>query len=912
LISGFAAKTILLVGPGYSREDLKSLYAQGSNEGSGAESVLAGKSIFNLRGFAWEVLRLSGVESPEPASRMLRQDYLRLVLGHPAIAPRFEEMTRLKRQPGFWESLDTALESVRMTALHEHERSVQLERVGAWPVTGVRAELLALNQLWSDWLEASGRLDDPGALIKASQILSSQGLPSELAGDEAGGTLEWFGSSDLETVEQNFLEELSRVSPVIRRPHLEREWDGTEFRRMRWHTIEDSAEHLGDRLFELLESGTRPSSIVVLIPDSDRSVRTALSRVLKERGISELDPRDPLEVALSERIKNLIAWMRLGASGFERSQLLGWLSVRLASALSSSQAASCFQKIHHRLSELGVRKGWHGIQPLLPEAVARDLLILEQSLGKPGGLLFSEVQELHRFFAHQARIHLRDMDGVFNALQSDLLALDQEQVRLSLAEWAERLEARLKKAALPVPQLRPSTGIRVVRMSQFNPGFSDLTLFVLGCPAHWLSEAQLGDLYFRRRERELLSTDFVIRSSHSVRQSRLAALKSWAAGARQIHWLEHQFEIDGSEHEEAVSVLKEVSSRFEIQVEDWGAHPRTVLSYALVSEARSRQVTLPALRPSTQTGRIEFTATELEHISKCPFMGVVFSRWKARSPEDPDLELWPTTSGVLLHSAVETLVRKIELDPDAVRQAPEVAARLAFQEAFRAVSENGQLRGWVRSPQLALQIERRAVMLLRAFLEKEFEFRDRAKTRLFAAEDQAQLRWEFQEQGLEFAIRGKADRIDECLSSSQNGLWVIDYKSGRQDLRGVDIREKGYRLQLAFYAVAAQAQLQRPVLGVQLVELTREARRSVGLFPKALNGKQPGSLTQVRSNNPSLFEGEPSELWTELEQKIRNTAFDFSSGKGDALPVMGERECDRCRAREVCGQSRREWVEGQA
>jgi RecB family exonuclease len=203
-------------------------------------------------------------------------------------------------------------------------------------------------------------------------------------------------------------------------------------------------------------------------------------------------------------------------------------------------------------------------------------------------------------------------------------------------------------------------------------------------------------------------------------------------------------------------------------------------------------------------------------------------------------------------------------------------------------------------------------MLLRAFLEKEFEFRDRAKTRLFAAEDQAQLRWEFQEQGLEFAIRGKADRIDECLSSSQNGLWVIDYKSGRQDLRGVDIREKGYRLQLAFYAVAAQAQLQRPVLGVQLVELTREARRSVGLFPKALNGKQPGSLTQVRSNNPSLFEGEPSELWTELEQKIRNTAFDFSSGKGDALPVMGERECDRCRAREVCGQSRREWVEGQA
>jgi hypothetical protein len=102
------------------------------------------------------------------------------------------------------------------------------------------------------------------------------------------------------------------------------------------------------------------------------------------------------------------------------------------------------------------------------------------------------------------------------------------------------------------------------------------------------------------------------------------------------------------------------------------------------------------------------------------------------------------------------------------------------------------------------------------------------------------------------------------------------------------------------------------VLGVQFIELTREARRSVGLFPKQWNGKEKGSLTAVRANHSSLFDVSPDELWPELENHIRTKVSEFESGISDANPVIGAKECDRCRARGVCGQTRREWVEGES
>jgi hypothetical protein len=123
--------------------------------------------------------------------------------------------------------------------------------------------------------------------------------------------------------------------------------------------------------------------------------------------------------------------------------------------------------------------------------------------------------------------------------------------------------------------------------------------------------------------------------------------------------------------------------------------------------------------------------------------------------------------------------------------------------------------------------------------------------------------------------------------------------------------ELGYRLQLPFYALAVWRKTGKPVLGFQFVELNRKAGRSSGVFFKPYNGKEPGKITNARSNSKSLFAGSPEETWVKFEKLIVYHAQGLISGRFEAHPKKKEKECRACSMSDLCGLRRLQDAQGE-
>ena len=147
---------------------------------------------------------------------------------------------------------------------------------------------------------------------------------------------------------------------------------------------------------------------------------------------------------------------------------------------------------------------------------------------------------------------------------------------------------------------------------------------------------------------------------------------------------------------------------------------------------------------------------------------------------------------------------------------------------------------------------------------------------------------------------GTPDRID----LHEQGLFILDYKTSSQLPHGQEMIQ-GYRLQLPFYALAAEKRFEKPVLGVQFVELNSRASRTSGMFFKSWNGKEPGKITQVRSNSKSLLADEPAAAWSQVKEHVENHAQRYLKGEFAARPKRGERECSTCQVTDLCGYRRR-------
>jgi RecB family exonuclease len=894
--SGLAPRVLLVTGAGFQRELIKDAIIA-------RVGAVAGKWILSPEQLALEILRNAGA-APTLISPAGRQEFFRFLFSNRSVLASYPVLRGLKRQDGFFRRLDQAVTACREVVAHEQERDVLEERLQSLELGGARQrhEIAALARALEGWMESIGVADGPRLLALAIQeLVSSRAearVPSILQGRVA---LFRFQIQDPQALESAFFEELAGLiscrdgMDLFRSEPLSPAWCWN-----RSHTLHDSAERLAS---DILQRDW--SRQVILIPDTSPDVRLALRRALQDAGIPEFDPRDPQELRISEVFKQVFLVLECIASRWDPARVMSLLSATRSFELERSSLAL----IQKKLAELGQRPGLNAILRVAMDRLPATVLLRlrEWDSAFQGRMSFREFSSAHRLLCEpeftDSRIRTW-LEKFWSDFSEDLARLDLLETRFPLLMWMERIRGRLELASAPVTAVKPADGVRIFRMSQANAVHDGIDLWLLGLPASWLSPPTETDYYLGSRERDQLSLEWSVRSSRAVKDARKRALQGWISKATRIEVLDHTYHLDGSESEPLEGLLLELGAPEGLACENWGAHPRFLESYGLV---RNSVPALVELAPIPGGESVRISATALDAMSRCSFLGLPQARWRLLEREQADWELWPRVRGVLMHHAVEQLVRELESGANAAADgaARELIERV-WQSTWSGALSRGEVPGWIRSPQLEMQIERQALLVLSKFLEKELEYRSRAGTRCVAAEDEARLSLSWTDpRGRGVEIVGKADRIDE----HPEGLFVLDYKTGAQAFKGGDIREKGYRLQLPFYALAARAKFQKPVLGVQLVELTRDARRSVGLFPKRLNGKDHGMLTQLGKTNSGLFDGDPDELWSSLDSRIREVVDGFANGRFEARPVLGSRECTECRARLICGQARREWVE---
>ncbi len=885
LITGLRPQAWLCVGSGYSREDFKTLVL---NQGRGfvAEAVTTPQEI---------CLKILDLPKERVLTPSARQEILRLFLAEKRIIGNLRELKRIRRQLGFVKSLDSAIQAGRMAFAHPQEEEVYLERLGqVFGDQPLRQELRAFTAAYEAWLESSGWWDLPLLFKRTIESLRDRGWPEKVRKPQI---IHRVSVNLPESLEREFWDVLGSYVQVSPLDQASEKAPMPDFAWQRWHTLEDAAESFTDELLRQLDErkaeGTEAFVFdhhAVLIPDIP-GVRRALKRTLEMRGIPLAEPRDPTQVKSDEALKMGLLPLQVVGRGFERSKVIAWLRAWLPD--SDEQHSAWVKEIHAR----GIRSGLKAYQGGTLEVFYSQLESLQTLLGgrkncrESGNAhlqLFKDRKESHPKLNQIYSV----FESIWNAMAEDFERIGQGDRKAPFLFWLERLESRLREASPPIEALKPREGLRLYRLQQ-APVLEAETIWLFGLPPRWLGGEGAGDFWFSERDREILSNEFAVRSRFQVREERLKVLTLWLRTAQKVILLESEFDSTGRERETLLPLVKELAQHVGWNLPDApesrGAHARTLQSYSAARVSHPTRVQLPPLEVSATGQPAELSATLIDRSSRCGFQALVFHRWKLKDIREPGTELWPDVRGTLLHDAVRILM----LSRNSAGHFG-VQPSAALDEAWR----RQRPQGLVRTQRVESYVRSRLVRVLDVFCEKEREYFLRAQTRPVSLDDLT-LRVNYPD----FSIRGKPDRIDQ----GSEGLFIMDYKSAGTVPHGQDILEHGYRLQLPFYAIAAARQLNQEILGVQFVELDSKGARRSGIHFTEFNGKEPGKLTQLRSNSKSLFNRPREEVWADLEDQMIQVAKAYVAGQFEARPRMkpAAKECSSCRVGDLCGVKRR-------
>jgi RecB family exonuclease len=891
-LGGLSPRAWACVGAGFAREDLKAgLLARGI--------AFSGEAVLAPQELALRILRAGGVSAEGTLGGPARQEILRALLADPRIGRHLAELRRLRRQTSFFRRLDRAIQAGRAAFAHAEEGEAQHERLAqAGTRSPVREEVRALARVFDAWLEDRGLWDPPRLLGEAARRLRERGWPEGLRRPER---IDWFRAELPEGREQAFWDavgervEVRAIGPLKGAPflfvsHTRHSSEGagndacatqkgTEpllgpfWGWERWHTLDDAAEALAESFARL--GPAKWGEQAVLIPDTP-SVRRTLARTLASRGIPLADPRDPTRLRWEEGIKWALAPLEAVAGGYERDAVLGWLRQHLFHPE--------LPRWTREIAERGIRQGLGAYAGGKLSAVHSRLGELEAALGgKRGadefaaahlGLLRAEAGE-----REELQWIAPFLEGEWAALAADLARAGFGGRKAPALYWLERLRLRLEEASPPVERHRPAAGVRIYRLSQ-APLVEYRRLWLFGLPPDWLAGEGTGDYWYSAREREQLAAEFAVRSGMREREERIAVLDAWLSGAREALVLDAAYDWDGRERESLAPVLADLGlAAADHRPSEPGAHPRWVASHGSSRAAPPREIVLP------RHPRAEIQASEVEAYSRCSFLALASKRWRLEDAREAQTELWPDVQGNILHAAVRILLESLQPDGAFAR-----TAREALEEAWALVRPRGLLRG----RRLEEYAKRKCVAILEAFVEKESAYRRQSGARVRSLEG-PDLRLEYGD----FAVVGVPDRIDE----TDDGLFIQDYKTSASLPYGSDMLERGYRLQLPFYAIAAERQLGRPAIGVQFIHLGRKGDRNKGLLFSRFNGKDAGKLTNLRANNKSLVSVDPSEAWARIGEQLKARAEGYACGRFEVRPVM-PKDCERCHAQDLCGQRR--------
>jgi RecB family exonuclease len=884
------------VGAGFSREDIKAaLLAQGVG--------FVGQAITSLDDISRRIVSSQLMDSGEGAGLaketvlgpLARQEILRMLLSDrkiAAVAEGFPELKKLRRQSSFFRKLDLAIQAGRMAFAHAEEEQVLLERLeqrlGEGAHRSVRNEVRILAVAYEAWLQGSRLWDLPLLYSEATRILNESGWPAGLARPESVFIL---SNQHLESRERDFCDALKAHFELVRLGLSDAtsaaESSSPTRVLQRWHSWDDAAEGLADAILKEVGESEDPAHAfdghVILISDHVQ-IRRSLNRVLAERGIPQADPRDPTRVRWEEGIKWAMLPFEVLGRDFERAKVVAWLKAYLdgpdfqiwVSEIHSrgirqglrAYAGGALGPVHTFLSELVTELGGRKTAAELADA---HLGILRRAIGVDPGRMW-----ILSFF-----------EQIWRSYTQDLRVLERETQRAPLRFWLERLQARIQETPSPVEPLKTAGGIAVYRLQQ-APCIAPRKVWIFGLPPDWLAGDSAGDYWFSAREREILGAEFPVRSGIQVRMERLAAFGVWSAQAEKIAIFDAHYDPDGRERESLSALFRELSPEFaELEPLECGAHPRWLKSYGALRPIPPQEVALSPMPLRMGAEKPEISATALDRYSRCSFQGLAYHRWKLRDLREPDTELWPEVRGNILHQAVKHLLQSRDGDGQFT---------LGIEDALERAWREMPPKGLLRSLRVERYVKSRMLRVLQVFCEKERDYFARARARIVSLDDQS-LRLDYPE----FRLVGTPDRID----MTDEGIFIIDYKTSSALPNGTDMLELGYRLQLPFYALAASQQIGKPVAGVQFVELTTKGGRGSGMFFKKHNGKETGKFTQVRANSKSLLSIEPTEAWSRMEEQIVLTAKSMVAGKFAASPKKEDKECTACQLSDLCGFRRK-------
>ena len=884
-VTGLEPTTWVSVGPGFSREEIKELLLSAGTGG------LVAQAVTNPAEIAAQIVmvRLGAIELLGPISR---QEALRRLLSDRRVSERLPELRRMRRQAGFFRKLDEAIQAGRAAAASAEELEIYDERLTErYGLNPLRTEMRMVEVLWNAWLEGSGEWDAAKAIRQANQLLASENpavrsiLPKRIL---------HLSASQPESLELSLWEALARYCEIQRPPVESKPLDTPRQVAWEiWHTADDAAERLACSVTDM------PEDSVVLIPDL-APVRRSLKRALQYFEVPEADTRDPNRLHQEESVKWALMPLELVARGFQRDSVQAWLATSWAGIQSNHSRSEIVAEINSR----GIRQGLHQYSGAMLVPLKESLQELERTFG--GRRTVGELAEKHlHWLRTRAQVSgdesavvelLPVFDAVWRAFDQDLEKMGEKDRRAPLLYWYERFEERLLQTPSPVARLKPAKGLRVLRLSQVPlDGLAPpRKLWIFGMPAHWLSAEGMGDPWLSEREREALSSDFAVRAGTHARQERLAALRAWIlpvldAGG-EVTVLDCAYGPDGRELESVGGTLREVvegtGAIAPEEPSERGAHVRWLASFG---SRRPLQPQSPELSPVPpgESGLPEVTATAIDYYSRCPFQALAFARWKVRDVREPDTELWPDVRGNLLHEAVRLLLQSRDENGE---------FRVTPLQALESAWSRRPPRGLIRSSRLENYLKARLLRVLETFCADEREYFGRSHARVVSLDDR-----EFKLRTPHAEVRGKPDRVDQ----TDAGLFIMDYKTSSSLPTGRTMIEKGLRLQLPFYALAAGATTGQKVLGVQFVKLTRDGGRGNGIFFPAYNGNQAGKLTALTNRSHSLISNfSEEEVWARLEEHIVRELSGLVRGFHPAAPKEPEL-CHQCDARDLCGFGRR-------
>lgn len=853
-ISGIRPIAHLILGPGFVREEWKSLvFTDGK--------TVSQNAIQSLNQFAQSLV-------PECKGRVLdrsgRVEIIRQSFKDENLRAAVPTLSAHRYRPKFFDSLDRALQKGRLFFAHQAEAKVLEERLEERLGHEMRREeFFLLNRYWESLLQARDFFDESRVLERASEKIDLSQVKFDV---KKVFRVEHFPVSPRISF---FWESVARAIQVdsVHSSEFQTNEGLPPMKRKQTHSLEDAVQFLLD---EIISSGDLEGSAVVI---EDRpEIRRTLRRVSFERGIPLMDPRDPTFLSTSEEMKTSLLPLEIVARNYPSQLVLPWLATRFTDV-------GPYRK---KIIEQGNVSGLDHYKVIPEVHTVLEKLKNHYLVRCDFNQFVDAVQSTVNSQALPSWVS-QTYERIFSLWRLSLEQLKTSTLKKPIRIWLDELQEKIKSTPPILGPERNSSGLKLYRVDQAASlelkAIPNLNLHFLGIGASFFEPRENATEWFSVRDCEVLAHEFKISGRQSMADQAKRSFHSWLAQSKNSSTLwEYIYDEGGGETESLDLSLQSIP---EIELSDKELLP----VHARVLPSLGSKLSKPQGFSDIPLAQSEFPMSFLNALGNCAFTAFAQHLLKVYDERDPDFDLSGDSFGNLVHSAVESLVASnLTLSPES-----------AFQTAWLKTAKPA----WIRSERLQHAIRFKTISILHSFLESEQVYREQSQATLIGQE----IKIELKRGGVTF--HGRLDRIDQHA----DGIVLFDYKTGSSLPSGTLTLEKGKGLQLPAYALALEDAHAQAVVGAQYIQLLpRKTQRNSGfLFSRWNKGKKADvvefPLSTATARSGSLIQAEPDVVWKKLDQKIGDLIALAKAGRFDPTPA-DPKDCERCRYGIICGKIR--------